>query len=194
MTALVTTLPRGLRVAAHSLRKCRGFVILPGMKASALLTVALLTALPAFAQYSATTLTRKVVPQQQPPPRPAAPQYAPQPAAAVPPRPLTEKELVKAQADKSKNEVKQFDFYKRRAEEGSDDAQFQLGLRYLTGKGTDPNEKLAREWFGKSAKQGHEQAKKKLDELGPETPAEVKSTEAAAPASAPTASSKPAAK
>ena len=165
------------------------------MKASVLLTAALVTASPAFAQYSATTLTRKVVPQQQqPPPRPAAPQYAPAAVPAAPPRPLTEKEAAKAKADKSKNEVKQFEFYKRRAEEGSDDAQFQLALRYLTGKGTDPNEKFAREWFAKSAKQGHEQAKKKLDELGPEAPAEVKSTEAAAPTSAPAASGKPVAK
>ena len=156
------------------------------MKASVLLTVALVSASPAFAQYSATTLTRKIVPQQQqPPPRPAAPQYAPAPAPTAPPRPLTEKEMTKVKADKSKNEVKQFEFYKRRAEEGSDDAQFQLGLRYLEGKGTDPSEKLAREWLAKSAKQGHGQAKKKLDELGPEPPAEVKPAESATSAATP---------
>jgi TPR repeat protein len=147
--------------------------MLGAMKAPVLLTVALLTALPALAQYSATTLTRKIVPQPQQPPRPAQPQYAPAPVAA-PQRPPTEKELVKAKADKSKNEVKQFDFYKRRAEEGSDHAQFELGMRYLTGKGTDPSDKLGREWLAKSAKQGYPQAKKKLDELGPEAAPETK--------------------
>jgi hypothetical protein len=144
------------------------------MKAFVLAAVALVVAPPAFAQYSATTLTRKVVPQQQQPPARPAPQYAPAPAVVVPQRPLTEKELIKAKADKSKNEVRQFEFYKRRAEEGSDHAQFELGQRYLNGKGTDPNEKLGREWLAKSAKQGYAQAKKKLDELGPEPAVEAK--------------------
>ena len=70
--------------------------------------------------------------------------------------------------------------YKRRADEGSDDAQYQLGVRYLTGKGTAKNEKLGREWLGKAAKQGHSQASKKLAELGPEV-----QKSAAAPAAAP---------
>ncbi len=159
------------------------------MKAAVLLTLATLvlgTPLPAFAQYSARTLTSKIVPQpQQPAPaRPVPPQqYAPQPAAAAPARPLTEKEIAKVKADKSKNEVKQFEFYKRRAEEGSDHAQYELGMRYLTGKGTDPSEKLGREWIAKSAKQGYSQATKKLAELGPEPPetkvADAKSAEPA---------------
>ncbi len=138
------------------------------MKAALLVTLALATTLPSFAQYSARTLTRKVAPQ---PPQPApvrpAQQYA-APAPAAPPRPLTQAEVAKVKADKSKNEVKQFDFYKRRAEEGSDHAQYELGLRYLNGKGTDPNEKLGREWLAKASKQGHTQATKKLADLGPE--------------------------
>lgn len=139
------------------------------MKPVVLAAVALVLASPSFAQYSARSLTRKIVPQQQQPAQRArpTPQAVPaQPAAA--PRQLTPQEEAKAQIQKDKNDVKQFDFYKRRAEEGSDDAQYQLGLRYLSGKGTDKNEKLGREWLAKASKQGHAQATKKLSELGPE--------------------------
>jgi TPR repeat protein len=146
-------------------------VILAAMKAALLLTLALATS-STFAQYSARTLTSKVVPQPQPAPaRPVAPLlYAPAPTVAAPQRAQTPAELAKVKADKSKNEVKQFEFFKRRAEEGSDHAQYELAMRYLNGKGTDPSEKLAREWLAKSAKQGYSQATKKLAELGPETP------------------------
>jgi TPR repeat protein len=138
------------------------------MKAALLFALAFAAALPAFAQYSARTLTRKVAPQPQPSqPIRQGPQYAPATPTA-PPRAQTPAEAAKIQADKSKNEVKQFDFYKRRAEEGSDHAQFQLGIRYLTGKGTDPDPKLGREWLAKASKQGHTEATKKLAELGPE--------------------------
>lgn len=159
-------------VPAHSLRKRNRFVILGRMKAALLVTLALATTLPSFPQYSARTLTSKVVPQPQQPAQPARPaQYAPAPPP-VPPRPATPAELAKVKADKSKNEVKQFDFYKRRAEEGSDHAQYELGMRFLNGKGTDHNPKQAREWLAKASKQGHTQATKKLAELGPE-PASV---------------------
>jgi len=156
-------------------------MILDAMKPVVLAALAVVLASPSFAQYSARSLTRKIVPQQQQPAQAArpAPQAAPTQQAA-PPRPLTPQEEAKAQIQKDKNDVKQFDFYKRRAEEGSDDAQYQLGLRYLSGKGTDKNEKLGREWLGKAAKQGHAQATKKLAELGPE-PASAPAT-AAAPA------------
>ena len=152
------------------------------MKPLVLAAVALVLASPSFAQYSARSLTRKIVPQQQQPAQPArpAPQAVPAQQAA-PPRPLTPQEEAKAQIQKDKNDVKQFDYYKRRAEEGSDDAQYQLGLRYLNGKGTEKNEKLGREWLAKSSKQGHAQATKKLGELGPE------------PASAPAAAAAPSA-
>lgn len=141
------------------------------MKTLVLAAMALLLGTSIQAQYSATSLTRKVVPQQQQPVAPARPQYAvpaQQPAAA--PRELTPEESKKAAVQQNKNDVKQFDFYKRRAEEGSDDAQYQLGLRYLTARGTEKNEKLGREWIAKAAKRGHVLAGKKLAELGPEQP------------------------
>ena len=137
------------------------------MKALLLITVAVTAAIPSFAQYSARTLTSKIVPQPQQPAQAARPAQQGVAAPAAPARPLTEAEQAKLRLQKDKNEVKQFEFYKRRAEEGSDDAQYQLGLRYLAGKGTAPDEKLAREFFEKAAKQGHKQAGQKLTELGP---------------------------
>ncbi|MGZ8900600.1 MAG: tetratricopeptide repeat protein [Limisphaerales bacterium] len=154
------------------------------MKTLVLVTLAMTFGIPSFAQYSATSLTRKVVPQQPAPARPAQPQYAAPPRPAAPPRELTPEETSKVQVKQDKNEVKQFEFYKRRADEGSDDAQYQLGVRYLTGKGIAKDEKLGREWLGKAAKQGHSQASKKLAELGPET------VGAATPTPSPTAAAK----
>jgi TPR repeat protein len=83
---------------------------------------------------------------------------------------------VKAAAEKAKNDEKQFDYFKRRAEEGSDHAQYELGIRYLAGRGTAPDEKLGREWLAKAAKNGNSQAAKKLAELGVE-PAEASAPE-----------------
>ena len=157
-----------------------------GMKTLLLVTVAVTAAIPSFAQYSARTLTSKIVPQQQQPAQGARPGQQGVAVQAAPPRPLTEAEQAKLRLQKDKNEVKQFDFYKRRAEEGSDDAQYQLGVRYLAGKGTPPDGKLGREWLEKAAKAGHKQAAQKLTELGPAPAA----TPVAAPAPIPAPAAK----
>ena len=146
------------------------------MKSLLLIAVAVTAAIPSFAQYSARTLTSKIVPQQQQPAQAARPQAAA--VQAAPPRALTEAEQAKLRLQKDKNEVKQFEFYKRRAGEGSDDAQYQLGVRYLAGKGTPPDAKLAREWLEKAAKTGHKQAAQKLAELGPAPAAKTIATTA----------------
>lgn len=103
-------------------------------------------------------------PVQQPPPT-VQPQYraAVPAAAATVSRPA---DPAKAAAEKARNEEKQLEFFKRRAEEGSDHAQFELGMRYLNGKGVAPDEKLGREWLARAAKNGNTQASKKLAELG----------------------------
>jgi len=166
------------------------------MKAAVLLGLALAGSVSLHAQYSARQLTRKVVPPAQaPPPPPAYRPSAPAAAApAAPALPASPAEQAKAQATKSKNDVKQFEFYKKRAEEGSDHAQYELGLRYLTGKGTAADEKLGREWLGKAAKLGHKQAGQKLAELG-DAPATAATTAAAAvSAPAKAAPAQPAAK
>lgn len=135
-----------------------------------LVILALAAASSTLAQYSARTLTRKVVPQpQQPAAARPAPQYA-APAAAAPARSLTAADAARIKADKSKNAVKQFEYFQRRAKEGSDHAMYELAVRYLTGKGTDPDEKLGREWLAKSAKKGYRKATKLLSELPPYKP------------------------
>lgn len=153
------------------------------MKTLVLAATALVVGLPAYAQYSAKSLTRKIVPQPQQPAQPArpAPGYAAPAQPASPPRELTPAEAAKAQVQKDKNDVKQFEFYKRRAEEGSDHAQYELGVRYLNGKGVDKDEKLAREWLGKAAKQGNKEAAAKLAQLGPEPKPAALAPAAAAP-------------
>lgn len=154
------------------------------MKTLLLVTVAFAATVSAFAQYSATTLTRKVVPPQPTAPAQNAPQYA-APQAAAPQRELTPADAAKARVKKDKNEIKQFEFYQRRAEEGSDDAQYQLAMRYLAGKGTTKDEKLGREWLAKAAKQGHALASKQLADLGGNTPKALSSPAPPAPAANP---------
>jgi TPR repeat protein len=152
------------------------------MKTLVFAILALVLGIPSYAQYSARSLTRKVVPPQQQPTQPVrpAPGYA-APAQPAAPRELTPEQAKRAALQQNKNDIKQFEFYKRRAEEGSDDAQFQLATRYLTGKGTEKNSKLARQWLEKAAAQGHSEAKKLLASLGP-VPAEAKTASATAPA------------
>jgi TPR repeat protein len=82
--------------------------------------------------------------------------------------PLSPAEQAKADAQRQKNEEKQFDYFKKRAEEGSDHAQYELGVRYLAGKGVAADEKLGKEWLTKAAKNGNTPAAKKLAELGVE--------------------------
>jgi len=173
-----------------------------------LLAVAMVaTAASSFGQYSARTLTRRIAPQV----RPAPPTYQqqqqqqnqtqtqqPQPQATAQPPPASAQyqyvpttaarpvDPAKAAAEKAKNEEKQLEYFKHRAEEGSDHAQYELGMRYLNGKGTAPDEKVAKEWFAKAAKNGNSQAAKKLAELGgePEKSESIALPESAAPKSA----------
>jgi TPR repeat protein len=159
------------------------------MKAALLAAIALGFALPSFGQYSARRLTRRIAPQTsrqpaaqqpaQPAPAPAPAPVAPAPAApaavvpayqyaAVAPiaRPAPPVDLTKAAAEKLKNDEKQFDYFKRRAEEGSDHAQYEIGVRYLAGRGVAPDEKLGRQWLVKAAKNGNSQAIRKLADMG----------------------------
>jgi TPR repeat protein len=71
----------------------------------------------------------------------------------------------KVAAQKSKSERDLLEWQKKRAEAGSDNAQYELGVRYLTGNGVDKDEKVGMEWLTKAAKSGNFQAKKKLEEL-----------------------------
>jgi TPR repeat protein len=157
------------------------------MRTILLAVIVVATAASSFGQiYGARRYTQRIAPQvrQQPPPQQQAPQQPPaqqpnpqnsfpQPQssgaypqyqyAATPSRPV---DPVKAAAEKAKNEEKQFEYFRKRAEEGSDHAQYEVGVRYLAGKGVAPDEKLGREWLEKASKNGYSQATKKLAELG----------------------------
>jgi TPR repeat protein len=150
------------------------------MKASLLLVAGALAMSQTFAQYSATQLTRKVAPrpQQAAPAGGAAGAGYAAPAAPVDP--------AKVAAQKQKTESDLIKYHRQRAEAGSESAQYELGVRYLTGNGVEKNEKLGREWLEKSAKQGSPKAVRKLEELGP-APAETVSAPAipAAPSTTP---------
>ena len=136
------------------------------MKPPAFLFCLLLLGIPfcANGQYSARQLTRKIVPQpdQQParPNPPAQPSFPPGRPSATPP---LESDRVRANREEAAR--KAVDFQKKRAEEGSGQAQYDLGVRYLKGDGVQRNDPLGREWLQKSANNGYIHAQRKLDEL-----------------------------
>lgn len=57
--------------------------------------------------------------------------------------------------------------YRRRADSGDADAQFETGLRLLIGKGTTKDENEARRFLELAAKQGHKGAQKRLEIVPP---------------------------
>lgn len=59
--------------------------------------------------------------------------------------------------------------YQRRAEAGDAEAQYEVGLRCLDGKGIEKSVAKAREWLQKAASQSHSKAKAKLAELAEKT-------------------------
>lgn len=126
--------------------------------------------------FGARRYTQKIAPQTQPPPRPATAPAAPtkpppaNPAAVspVPPplpgaAPATDSE--KAKEEKDAVLKRTIEFQKKRAEAGSASAQYDLGKRYLTGDGLAQDLDAARKWFEAAAKQDHEGASAKLEEL-----------------------------
>lgn len=147
------------------------------MKTALVVVIAALTILPSFGQYSARRLTRRIAPQTRPAPGPSQPAPAPAPAPVQPaPQPVYRAaptavapsapvDPAKVAAQKSKSERDLLEWQKKRAEAGSDNAQYELGVRYLTGNGVDKDEKVGMEWLTKAAKSGNFQAKKKLEEL-----------------------------
>jgi hypothetical protein len=56
-------------------------------------------------------------------------------------------------------------YQKQQAEKGDPQAQYALGIRYLTGNGVEENFILARHWLEKSSKNGNLKARAKLREL-----------------------------
>ena len=123
---------------------------------------------------SARQLTRRVgPPSNNPPARGGAPAPASKPAPAPPAIvPGTNNTAVPAppppaDAEKAKKETlrKTIEFQKKRAAEGSPSAQYELGLRYLTGDGVEMDEAAGQKLLEESAKQDYTLAKKKLEQI-----------------------------
>ncbi|GHT71254.1 hypothetical protein AGMMS49950_07570 [Endomicrobiia bacterium] len=56
-------------------------------------------------------------------------------------------------------------WYKKSAEQGNADAQYNLGVMYHEGKGAKQDYKEAISWFKKAAEQGHSGAKTALAKI-----------------------------
>jgi TPR repeat protein len=144
----------------------------------ALLLTTSLGSMNAQAQYSrAKELAREVAPRPasaptRPPARPApAPATVPATPAQARPntstaaKPAASVDTAKSVTAKDQATRKTIEFQKRRAEEGSATAQYDLGMRYLKGDGVEQNEAKGRELLEASAKNGFNPAAKKLEEL-----------------------------
>jgi len=114
--------------------------------------------------------------------KPIAPQTRPNtPPATIPPTPpplpgatpvgnsqtnAVDQEALKRQAAQREAILKRtIEFQKKRAEQGSAVAQFDLGKRFLTGDGLEQNLQEAKKWFEAAAKQNHAGAAAKLEEV-----------------------------
>jgi len=62
----------------------------------------------------------------------------------------------------SETDRKVFEFHKKRAEGGSANSQYEVGSRYLTGKGVEKDRAKSIQWLEKASKQGHKKAAQKL--------------------------------
>lgn len=56
-------------------------------------------------------------------------------------------------------------WYRKAAEQGHREAQFQMGRIYFLGEGISQNEMEAFEWFRKAAEQGHRRAQFQLGRM-----------------------------
>lgn len=76
--------------------------------------------------------------------------------------PLTPEQAEFQKQERLKRDV---EFQQKRAEGGSAMAQYDLGMRYLTGDGVEKDAETGRKWIEASAKQRHSKALRKLEEL-----------------------------
>ena len=122
---------------------------------------------------SARQLTRKITPPPAPPAqagqpsapaRPAPPAVSASAQATAVPAPPPPADAEKARQETVRKTV---EFQKKRAEEGSAAAQYELGLRFLKGDGVAKDAEAGRHWIERSATNGYSLAVKKLEELPP---------------------------
>jgi TPR repeat protein len=126
------------------------------------------------ASAQARKLTRRIVnpnntlrtPNAPTPPAPVPSVPAPTPPAATPAAPAQPYVAPeKTQEEKDATLRKTIEFQKQRAEAGAPSAQYDLGMRYLTGDGLEKDPALAKKWLTAASTNGNSQASKKLEEL-----------------------------
>jgi len=66
----------------------------------------------------------------------------------------------------ARDDVEAYHWYRKAAETGDPNAQYNLGLIYSKGRGIRPNIIEARKWYKKSADQGNDNADQALLRLG----------------------------
>ena len=113
---------------------------------------------------SGRSLTQDIVPLR---PTPGSPQTKGRPTTS---KARSQKRATPKRAPISEKERKIFAFHKKRAEGGSATSQYEVGSRYLTGKGVEKNRVEAVKWLEKSAKQGNKKAAQKLSFVKRTTP------------------------
>ena len=57
-------------------------------------------------------------------------------------------------------------WYRKAAEQGNANAQYNLGIMYYNGRGVPEDDSEAVRWFKKAAAQGYANAKKTLQQMG----------------------------
>ncbi|MBO7321300.1 MAG: sel1 repeat family protein, partial [Bacteroidales bacterium] len=65
-----------------------------------------------------------------------------------------------------KNYTEAVKWYRKAADKGHLDAQYNLGNRYYNGEGVEKNYTEAVKWYRKAADKGHSNAKNTLKQLG----------------------------
>lgn len=128
---------------------------------------------------SGRSLTQGIVPLR---PDPGSQSGKDQPAASKAP---AQQRAVPERAPVDEKEQKVFAFHLKRAEDGSASSQYEVGSRYVEGKGVEKNRTEAIKWLEKSLKQRNRKAAGLLDRAR-KMPADAPAEESAiAPAKAP---------
>ena len=109
--------------------------------------------------------TLKTAPQPGLDQAPSAAPANPVAGAARPAQIVTNTVPEKTKEQKAETLRKTVEFQKKRADAGAPTAQYDLGIRYLTGDGVEKDGELARKWLKAAATNGNSQAVKKLAEL-----------------------------
>ncbi len=80
-------------------------------------------------------------------------------------QPTSTRSTSPAKQTAEETERKVLEFQKQQAEKGSGYAQYEMGLRYLEGRGVEQDAIKGREWLEKAAQNGSSEAKRKLQAL-----------------------------